>query len=247
MPIVTETCITPDGIRQPGPHVATSYGERQRSLCIVLFAGIAYFSCADEHYVMDEFLPLIAYVNKKVPLTEEESREFVSFFKLTRVKKRQFIIQPDFVAKYRNYVLKGAFTGYVVGDEGQEHIIQLAMEDWWISDYNSYIFQQPATMFVMAQEDSLILQLDYHSEQQLKQMNHKYETFFRIMAELSFAGMQRRIISNLTKPAEERFNEFEDKYPQLSARFPQYVIASYIGITTQYLSRLRNLRMAKKS
>ncbi len=194
-----------------------------------------------------DYQPLIDHIQKKVSLSEEEIFQFFSFFKLTKVKKRQFIIQPDFVAKYRNYVIQGAFMGYVVADEGQEHIIQLAVEDWWISDYNSYIFQQPATMFVMALEDSIVLQLDYASEQTLKSLNHKYETFFRITAERSFAGMQRRIISNLTKTAEERFTEFEEKYPQIANRFPQYVIASFLGMTTQYLSKLRNIRVSKKS
>jgi CRP-like cAMP-binding protein len=196
---------------------------------------------------MSEQKVLIDHLQKKVSVSAEEAAQFISFFKLTRVKKRQFIIQPDFVAKFRNYVLHGAFMGYVVADEGQDHFIQLAIEDWWISDYNSYIFQQPATMFVVALEDSIILQLDYAGEQQLKSMSHKFETFFRIMAENSFAGMQRRIISNLTKTAEERFNEFEDKYPKLSNRFPQYVIASYLGMTTQYLSKLRNIRISRKS
>ena len=196
---------------------------------------------------MTEYQPLIEHVNKKVELSTEEALQFVSAFKMSKVKKRQFIIQPDFVAKYRNYVLQGAFMGYVVADEGQDHIIQLAVEDWWISDYNSYIFQQPATMFVMALEDSTIIQLDYASEQKLKSMHHKYETFFRITAERSLAGMQRRIISNLTKTAEERFSEFEDKYPQLFNRFPQYVVASFLGMTTQYLSKLRSIRVPKKS
>lgn len=196
---------------------------------------------------MTEYIHLIDHVQKKVAVSEEEAQEFVSFFKLTKVKKRQFIIQPDFIAKYRSYVVEGCFRGYVIADEGQDHTIQLAIEDWWISDYNSFIFQQPATMFVVALEDSIILQLDYSSEQKLKSLNPKYETFFRITAERSFAGMQRRIISNLTKTAEERFHEFEDKYPQLSNRFPQYVIASFLGMTTQYLSKLRNIRGSKKS
>lgn len=196
---------------------------------------------------MTEYQPLIDHIQKKVALSELEMQEFIAGFKLTRIKKRQFIIQPDFVAKHRNYVLEGAFVGYVVGDEGQEHVIQLAMEDWWISDYNSYIFQQPASMFVMALEDGWLLQLDYNSEQQLKASNHRFETFFRITAERSFAYMQRRMISNLTKTAEERFLEFENKYPLMANRFPQYVQASYLGMTTQYLSKLRNQRTHKKS
>ncbi|WPQ62005.1 cyclic nucleotide-binding domain-containing protein [Chitinophaga sancti] len=98
---------------------------------------------------------------KRVTLSEDELREFSDAFKPVKVKKRQFIIQPEFVAKHRYYVVEGSFRAYVIGDEGQEHTIQFAIDDWWISDYNSYIFQQPASMFVMALEDSIVLQIDY--------------------------------------------------------------------------------------
>lgn len=189
--------------------------------------------------------PLIDHISSRVSFSEEEIQEFVSCFKVTKVKKRQFIIQPDFVAKYRNYVVKGAFRAYVVADEGEEHTIQFAVEDWWISDYSSYINQQPASMFVIALEDSILLQIDFESEQKLKASNHKFETFFRIMAERSFAGIQKRLISNLTKTAEERFTEFEQKYPKIANRVPQYALASFLGMTTQYLSKLRNTRVHK--
>lgn len=134
-----------------------------------------------------------------------------------------------------------------MADEGQEHTITFAIDDWWITDYNSYIFQQPATMFVVALEDSIILQLDYEKEQELKLQNHKFETFFRIMAERGLAAQQRRIISNLTQTAEERYETFSNKYPQIVQRVPQYALASYLGMTTEFLSRIRNKRVSKKS
>lgn len=196
---------------------------------------------------MDPFQPLIDHISKKVSLTEDEVKEFISYFKVTKIKKRQFIIQPDFIPKYRNYVLQGVFRAYVVADQGEEHTIQFAVEDWWISDYNAYISQQPASMFVVALEDSVILQIDYESEQKLKGANHKYETFFRKMAESSVAAMQRRLISNLMKTAEERYQEFEQKYPSIAQRVPQYALASFLGMTTQYMSKLRNIRVSKKS
>lgn len=196
---------------------------------------------------MDNKEPLIKHIAARVTLNETEIQEFISHFKTTKIKKRQFIIQPEFVAKYRNYVVQGAFRAYVVADEGEEHTIQFAVEDWWISDYSSFIFQQPATMFVVALEDSIVLQIDFESEQKLKAANHKFETFFRIMAERSFAGIQKRLISNLTKTAEERFTEFEQKYPSIAHRVPQYALASFLGMTTQYLSKLRNTRVHKKS
>ena len=143
--------------------------------------------------------------------------------------------------------MQGAFRAYVVADEGQEHTITFAIDDWWITDYNSYIFQQPATMFVVALEDSIILQLDYEKEQELKLQNHKFETFFRIMAERGLAAQQRRIISNLTQTAEERYETFSNKYPQIVQRVPQYALASYLGMTAEFLSRIRNKRVSKKS
>lgn len=189
---------------------------------------------------------LAHHIQSRVDLSDEELNYFLSQFKLTKVKKRQFIIQPEFVAKYRTFVVEGAFRAYVIADEGNEHTIQFAVEDWWISDYNSYIYQVPASMFVIALEDSLVLQLDYEKEQELKKHNHKFETFFRIMAERSFAGIQKRLVSNLTKTAEERYSEFEQNYPKIANRVPQYALASFLGMTTQYLSKLRTTMVSKK-
>ena len=104
-------------------------------------------------------------------------------FKEVKIKKRQFIVQPNFIAKHRNYILNGAFRAYVVDDNGNDHTIAFAIDDWWITDYNSYILQKPATMFVVALEDSTILEIAYDEEQRLKQDNHQFETFFRIIAE----------------------------------------------------------------
>ena len=188
---------------------------------------------------------IIDYINKFVNLTEDEAEKFSTAFKEVQIKKRQFIIQPNFIAKHRSYVLKGAFRAYVVADEWHDHTITFAIDDWWITDYNSYIFQQPASMFVVAMEDSVILQLDFEKEQELKSSNHKFETFFRIVAERGLAFQQRRVVSNLTQTAEERYENFLTKYPQIVQRFPQYALASYLGMTTEFLSRIRNKRTKK--
>lgn len=196
---------------------------------------------------MTAYNQLQAHVTQKVSFTAEEATLFNEAFEVARVKKKQFIIQPGFVARQRYYVVQGAFRAYVIGDEGDEHTIQFAIDDWWISDYNSYIFQQPATMFVMALEDSLILKIDYEKEQQLKSSRHVFETYFRILAENTAAHMARRVITNLTKSAEQRYELFLEKYPDIAARVPQYALASFLGITTEYLSKLRSKRAARKS
>lgn len=185
------------------------------------------------------------YVRKFVDLSDAEAEAFILPFEEIKVKKRQLLVQPGFVARHRYFVQQGALRAYVVNDEGQDHTIQLAVEEWWISDYNSYMLQQPASMFVTAVEDSVLLKISFEDEHKLKAGNYKYETFFRIIAERAAAFMQRRVISGLIHSAEERYAIFLDRYPQMSNRFPQYVIASYLGMTTEFLSKIRNHKLKK--
>jgi CRP-like cAMP-binding protein len=194
-----------------------------------------------------EYQPLIDHIQKRIAPTPEELREMLAPFKLKKVKKKQFIIQPEFVPRQRSYVISGSLRAYVVDVKGEDHTIQFAIEDWWLSDFNSYIYQKPATMFVVAMEDSVLLQIEYKDEQALKAGNHKFETFFRIMAERGAAFHQRRIIANLTQTAEERYNNFLKDYPLIVQRVPQYALASYLGMTTEFLSRIRNKKVKQKS
>jgi CRP-like cAMP-binding protein len=190
---------------------------------------------------------LLDYVRKFVSLQDDEAEQFVSDFKEVKVKKRQFIVQPGFTNKHRAFVVKGAFRTYAVTDDGQEHTFQFAIENWWVSDFNSYIYQHPATLFIIALEDSTILQIDYQKEQELKKTNHKFETFFRIMAEKGLAFEHRRILFNLTHDAEARYENFLLNYPNFVQRVPQYALASYLGMSTEFLSRIRNKRTRGKS
>nr|WP_315033740.1 Crp/Fnr family transcriptional regulator [uncultured Chryseobacterium sp.] len=196
---------------------------------------------------MDAQQKLSEYIQRAGNLTESEVQEFVDAFVETKIKKRQFIVQPDFTAQYRHFIVQGAFRAYVVGDRGSDHTISFAVEDWWITDYNSYIYQQPATMFVVALEDSIILRISFEKEQELKKANHKFETIFRNMAERGLASQQRRMIANLTLSAEERYDDFLIKYPHIVQRLPQYVLASYLGMTTEFLSKIRNNKVRKNS
>ena len=190
---------------------------------------------------------LKAHIKTRVTITEEDLEEFAESFKVLKVKKRQFIVQPEFVSKSRFYVVQGSFRAYVIGDTGQEHTIQFAIDDWWISDYNSYIFQQPASMFVMALEDSTLLMINYEEEQLLKKRKHVFEKYFCILAEHTAAYMARRVIVNLTKTAEQRFEIFLSRYPDVVNKVPQYSLASFLGMTPEYLSKLRKKRISSKS
>ena len=102
-------------------------------------------------------------------------------------------------------------------------------------------------MFVVALEDSRVLRLDYEREMELKAANHKFETFFRTIAERGLAALQRRIVRNLTQSAEKRYESFVEKYPEIAQRVPQYALASFLGFTPEFLSRIRNRRPGPKS
>ena len=192
---------------------------------------------------MNDFDSIVNNINRFIILDQSEINVFTSHLKIVRLKKKQLIVQPDFVCKYRTYVISGALKAYVINpNDGQEHVIGLAIDDWWISDFTSYINQEPATFFVEAVDDSIIIQLSFENEQKLYDLIPKFERFFRLHTQRTASAMQRRMLSSISKTAEERFEELSNRYPKFLLKFPQYVIASYLGITTQFLSKIRNNR-----
>ena len=111
---------------------------------------------------------LIDYVQNLVPLEDDEANQFASAFEEVNVRKRQLIVQPNFTNKHRSFVIKGAFRSYAITNDGHDHTLQFAIENWWVSDFNSYLYQRPASLFIVALEDSTILQIEYDKEQKLK-------------------------------------------------------------------------------
>jgi CRP-like cAMP-binding protein len=194
---------------------------------------------------MKGFAPIIEYISRYVTLNQDEIDHFTSFLKIKIVKKRQFIVQPSFVCSHKSYVVKGAFRAYLADNEDKEHTLAFAIEDWWISDYSSMIYQEPATLFVEALEDSILIQIAHEDMLTLLNEIPKLEKFERIITQRALAFQQKRLLSNFTKTAEERYNEFMNKYSAIANRVPQYALASYLGFSTEYLSKIRNRRSAK--
>lgn len=194
---------------------------------------------------MDEFESIRKYATKYIHLTQVEENYCISLLKITKVKKKQLIIQPGFTCKWMSYVVKGALRTYLIDNNGQEHTIAFAIENWWITDYNSYINQEPATLFVEALEDATLIQMEYNTEQHLLEAIPKLDRFLRIISQRSLGFLQKRMLSNLSKTAEERYIEFTEKYSSIVDRVPQYALASYLGFSAEYLSKIRN-RQAKK-
>ncbi|TPN88054.1 Crp/Fnr family transcriptional regulator [Aquimarina algicola] len=195
---------------------------------------------------MRDYKNILDNIKRYVPLNKEDENQFISIVRTSNIKRRQFIVQPNFICTHQTYVLKGVFRSYFVNNEGIEHTIQFAIDDWFISDFNSYISQTPALLFVEAIEDSIVQQISYDDVEKLCSENPKFERFFRLVAQKSFAFSQRRILSNLDKSAEERYLDFLNLYPSIVQRVPQYALASYLGMSPEFLSKIRK-RLSTKS
>ncbi len=189
---------------------------------------------------MEKYKSILGNVARYVGLTDEEKQQFTSIIKTTRVKKRQFIIQPGFVCEYRNYIVQGAVRVYYLDDNGKEHTVSIGIEDWFFTDFYSYITQQLAVHFAEAIEDSVIFQMKYEDVEGLCANVHAMSQYFRLITEKAFANSRKRIISNISKTSEERYREYAKKYPQIVNRVPQYVIASYLGMSAEFLSKIRS-------
>ena len=188
---------------------------------------------------MDPHQNILQNIKRYVDLKVEDENAFVAIIKRSRVKKRQFIVQPNFVCTHQTYIEKGTFRSYFLTDEGTEHTLQFAIEDWFISDFTSYIYQKPASLYVEALQDSIIDQIEYNDVEKLCATNPVFEKFFRIVAQKSFAFSQRRILSNLGKTAAQRYFEFNEMYPSIVERVPQYALASYLGMSAEFLSKIK--------
>ncbi|WP_299672911.1 Crp/Fnr family transcriptional regulator [uncultured Tenacibaculum sp.] len=191
---------------------------------------------------MDRYEGILENIARYVELTEEEKEQFTSIIKVSRIKKRQFVIQPGYVCEHRNYIVKGAFRVFYLDDKGKEHTVSIGVEDWYFTDFYSYINQLPAEHFAEALEDSVILQLKYEDIEGLCRKIHSLSEYFRLITEKAFASSRSRVISNNSKTSEERYVEYAKKYPQIVNRVPQYVIASYLGISAEFLSKIRARR-----
>ena len=195
---------------------------------------------------MEKYDSILNNIARYVELTDDEKEQFTSIIKISRIKKRQFVIQPGYVCEYRNYIVKGAFRVFYMDDNGKEHTVSIGIEDWFFTDFYSYINQQPAIHFAEALEDAIIFQMKYEDVEGLCSKIHALSEYFRFITEKAFASSRKRVIANISKTSEERYLEYAEKYPQIVNRVPQYVIASYLGISAEFLSKIR-ARPIKKS
>lgn len=183
---------------------------------------------------------IIQNISNTASLGKDEIDHFISLLKYRKIKKNQFLLQQGEIARFDSYVNKGCLKSSFIDKKGEEHIVQFAIEDCWITDYESLINRTPARLEVLALEDSELLQIDNNSYELLFDSYPGFERICRKKTQRSLASLYRCLISFMSSSAEERYLEFIRQHPGFVNRIPQYQIASYLGITPEYLSRIRN-------
>jgi CRP-like cAMP-binding protein len=183
--------------------------------------------------------PLIEYFNRLLPLNEDEQSIVEQVFKERKVKKRQFILQEGDVCKLNTFVVEGCFKMYMVDENGKEHNLQFAIENWWIGDIGSFHTEQPSRLYIEALENSIILQIKKEDQLKLFVEYPKFNRIFRVFTENALVSTQRRVLQNISSTAEERYLDFMERHPHLFNRISNVQIASYLGVTPEFLSTIR--------
>lgn len=184
--------------------------------------------------------PLLDYINTFINLTVEEETILLSKIVHRNYLKDQYIIQQGDVCKSVNFIISGCTKTFYMHVDGQEHIVMFSIEDWWTSDLGSFITQTPADFNVQCIENTELIQLNYHNLEELYKEIPKLERFFRKIVERAFVASQKRIIRNFSLTAKERYKIFKNTYPKIEQRVPQYMIASYLGVTKEFLSKIKS-------
>ncbi|PKH50899.1 hypothetical protein CXF68_09455 [Tenacibaculum sp. Bg11-29] len=183
---------------------------------------------------------LLEYINKFITLTDEEETFLLSKIVHRNYLKDQYIAQQGDICKTVNFIISGCTKTFYMDLEGQEHIVMFSIEDWWTSDLGSFITQTPADFNVQCIEGTQLIQFTYDNLEELYKEIPKLERLFRKIVERAFAASQKRIIRNFSLTAKERYHIFKDSYPAINQRIPQYMIASYLGITKEFLSKIKS-------
>jgi CRP-like cAMP-binding protein len=182
---------------------------------------------------------LLKSIKEKVSLNVEEFETLKPFFIPKKVRKRQYVLNAGDVCQYITFVEKGLLRSFTVDDEGNEHVVQFAIEGWWISDMGSFVSGMDALYNIEALEDSELLHLKKQSMEELLDKLPAMERFFRILMQNNIVALQRRVIAYMSLSAEEKYLKLLDVAPDIMTRASQQHIASYLSITPETLSRVR--------
>ncbi|MGL6129385.1 Crp/Fnr family transcriptional regulator [Chryseobacterium artocarpi] len=178
-------------------------------------------------------------ISRYIDLSEEEFRKFTVPFQLKSFRKKETVLKEGDYCLFEGFVLSGCFKVYYLNENGFEQTLYFAVEGWWITDIDSLINHVPSILNIEALYDSEVLMISKKDKENLYEIMPQIEKLFRIMNQQSSVALQRRILSLTGKTADKRYLEFLQKYPGLEQKLTQQQVASYLGITHEFLSKIR--------
>jgi CRP-like cAMP-binding protein len=184
-------------------------------------------------------------ITQKVPFSKDELELIKNYLTPKKLRKKQYLLQEGDVCKFTAFVERGTLRSYTIDEKGAERIMQFALEGWTISDLYSFLTGEAATYNIDALEDAELVLISKSAHEALLKELPKYETYIRLQVTGAYIAMQRRLTSIISLPLEERYASFVAQYPDIVQRVPQHMIASYMGLTPETLSRVRK-KMVRK-
>ncbi|MDV3931904.1 hypothetical protein CMT76_14390 [Elizabethkingia anophelis] len=185
-------------------------------------------------------------ISRNIASSEADIAKFCNLFTSKSIKKKEFLLREGEVCKFEAFVTKGLFKIYHIDIKGAEQILYFGMEDWWLTDIDSFTNQTSSRLFIEAIEDSEVLLIS-KTDKDFAYENYSWvEKLFRIMTQKTHATLQRRMIDNLSKTADQRYLDFIEKYPSLNQRLTNLQIAAYLGISHEFLSKIRRKTVIRK-
>lgn len=182
---------------------------------------------------------LFSFFDSFVPLNDEEKNELSVRVKERTVKRKQFVLSAGQTCHHYAFVVEGCFRTYSVDHAGKEHNLQFAAENDWLADISSFYSEKPGKLFIEAMEPSRILLIQKNDLLFFYKHFPKFVRYFKVIFENKFVEMQNRVLQNISSTAEERYLTFLEQYPGLSNRIPSLHVASYLGLTPEFLSKVR--------
>lgn len=191
------------------------------------------------------FTAINQYVQQYASFTEQELALFNDLLKEEQIPKKTLLLQEGQVCNFESFISKGCIRNYYIDDKGEEVILQFAIEGWWVSNISSFHERKPSRIFIETLEDCSILTLTPDSKEQLLRAVPQFERMFRLLVQRNLSRLQERFFRAITTTAAEKYLDFLERYPTIPQRVAQHYIASYLGISPEFLSKVRT-RMAKK-
>lgn len=188
---------------------------------------------------------LLENIAKHVSLTPEEQERVLALLQTEQYKAKTILLKEGEICTHSFFVLKGILRSYTIDENGVEHVVSFACPGWWIADMYSFLSQRPGQLYIEVNEEAEVMILSKENQEKLYLEVPKMERFFRILIENSLVANQQRLIDNMSFTAEARYDKFTKKYSELVHCLPQKQIASYIGVTPEFFSKMK-ARLLKK-